>query len=93
MRLFRREVGQPLQVRIFRPVGRAVVPVAVQAVLAAETVAGCAHVAVIGRPVRHLAVLDDDPAAVVTVHAGVCAGRAFETGDVLQRGLDIACLR
>jgi hypothetical protein len=37
------EAGEPLQVGVLAPVRRAVVPGAVQAVLAAEAVAGCAQ--------------------------------------------------
>ena len=37
------EAGEPLQVGVLAPVRRAVVPVAVQAVLAAEGAARCAH--------------------------------------------------
>ncbi|MFS2133483.1 hypothetical protein ACCD04_26615 [Telluria sp. Tellsp131] len=41
------EVGEPLQVGVLAPVRRAVVPVTVQAVLAAAAAAGCAHMKII----------------------------------------------
>lgn len=37
------DVSEPLQVGVLAPVRRAIVPVAVQAVLAAVAAAGCAH--------------------------------------------------